>query len=182
MPFPQRSKNRRISVSPNGFSGTARRTETRNLSALPHLPFPGLPRNSPPTPQGALSCRCAAIHLVARLRKLRPCFFCHRQRKTAIPLPGVVFFGTFLLDKQKKGTPPSRVGSFVSLFFKMTSPEPENSKSSLDKWRKPAIIGSTIEHLIKSGGGNGPVKPGNLRKLKVPNPAVRRKMRLERQF
>ena len=26
------------------------------------------------------------------------------------------------------------------------------------------------------------MKPGNLRKLKVPNPAVRRKMRLKRQF
>ena len=30
---------------------------------------------------------------------------------------------------------------------------------------------SKIEHLIKSGGGNGPVKPGNLRKRGVPNPA-----------
>jgi hypothetical protein len=36
----------------------------------------------------------------------------------------------------------------------------------------------TTEHLIKSGGGNGPVKPGNLQMRKVPNPAVRRKMRL----
>ena len=68
------------------------------------------------------------------------------------------------------------------MFFKMTSPEPENSETVLDKRKKPAIIGSTIEHLIKSGGGNGPVKPGNLRRLKVPNPAVRRKMRLKRQF
>ena len=37
---------------------------------------------------------------------------------------------------------------------------------------------TTIEHLIKSGGGNGPVKPGNLQFCVVPNPAVRRKMRL----
>ena len=41
------------------------------------------------------------------------------------------------------------------------------------------MIRPTNEYLIKSGGGNGPVKPGNLRRLKVPNPAVRRKMRLE---
>ena len=40
----------------------------------------------------------------------------------------------------------------------------------------------TIEHLIKSGGGNGPMKPGNLRKRKVPNPAVKRKMRLYEHF
>ncbi len=167
VPFPQRSKNARKSVSAQHFSLPRKVDRKRNLSTLPHLPFPGLLRDGPP---------------MARLRKLRPCFSCHRQRKAAIPLPGVVFIGTFLLDKQKKGTPPSRVGSFVSLFFKMTSPEPENSETVLDKWRKPAIIGSTIEHLIKSGGGNGPVKPGNLRRLKVPNPAVRRKMRLKRQF
>ena len=31
--------------------------------------------------------------------------------------------------------------------------------------------------LIKSGGGYGPVKPGNLQNCKVPNPAVKsRKM------
>ena len=29
--------------------------------------------------------------------------------------------------------------------------------------------------LIKSGGGNGPMKPGNLRKRKVPNPAKQSK-------
>ena len=40
------------------------------LPALPRLPFAGLLRNDPPT---------------ARLRKLRPRFFCHRQREAAIP-------------------------------------------------------------------------------------------------
>jgi hypothetical protein len=28
-----------------------------------------------------------------------------------------------------------------------------------------------LNSLIKSGGGNGPVKPGNLQDRKVPNPA-----------
>ena len=32
--------------------------------------------------------------------------------------------------------------------------------------------------LIKSGGGNGPMKPGNLLFIKVPNPAAKRKMRI----
>ena len=33
-------------------------------------------------------------------------------------------------------------------------------------------MGSTNEYfLIKSGGGNGPMKPGNLTMIKVPNPA-----------
>ena len=53
-----------------------------------------------------------------------------------------------------------------------------NDKISLDKRHKPVIMHYTIEHLIKSGGGNGPVKPGNLQICKVPIPAVRRKMRL----
>ena len=51
------------------------------------MPFPGLLRYGPPTPQGALSCRCAAIHLVARLRKLLAPFICHRQREPAILPP-----------------------------------------------------------------------------------------------
>ena len=38
--------------------------------ALPHLPFPGLLRDGPPT---------------ARLRKLRAAFFCHRQRQAPRP-------------------------------------------------------------------------------------------------
>jgi hypothetical protein len=34
----------------------------------------------------------------------------------------------------------------------------------VDKGQKAAIIALlTIKYLIKSGGGNGPVKPGNLR-------------------
>ena len=32
--------------------------------------------------------------------------------------------------------------------------------------------------LIKSGGGNGPMKPGNLLFIKVPNPAAKREMRI----
>ena len=35
---------------------------------------------------------------------------------------------------------------------------------TIDKPVKAVIMYVTIEHLIKSGGGNGPVKPGNLRK------------------
>ena len=53
---------------------------------------------------------------------------------------------------------------------------------AVDKPEKPDIIQATIKHLIKSGGGNGPVKPGNLRDRKVPNPAVRRKMRLMKRL
>ena len=34
---------------------------------------------------------------------------------------------------------------------------------TIDKPVKAVIMYVTIEHLIKSGGGNGPVKPGNLR-------------------
>ena len=60
----------------------------RPLATLPQVPFPSLLRDGPPTPQGAFSCRCAAIHLVARLRKLRPRFVCHWQRETAIPPEG----------------------------------------------------------------------------------------------
>ena len=41
------------------------------LPALPHLPFPGLLRDDPP---------------MARLRRKRVCFFCHRQRSPAFPL------------------------------------------------------------------------------------------------
>ena len=109
VPFPQRSKNRRNRVSPNGFSPHRKADRKRNLSTLPHLPFPGLLPNGPP---------------MARLRKLRPCFSCHRQRKAAIPLPGVVFFGTFLLDKQKKGTPSSQREILRRLrLLRMTGPE-----------------------------------------------------------
>ena len=39
-------------------------------ATLPRLPFPGLLRNGPP---------------MARLRRLRPAFFCRRQRQGAIP-------------------------------------------------------------------------------------------------
>ena len=47
------------------------------------MPFPGLLRYGPPTPQGAFSCRCAAIHLVARLRKLLAPSRCRWQREGA---------------------------------------------------------------------------------------------------
>ena len=64
-------KQKKVALSSAAPSLPARRSETRNPAALPHLPFPGLLRDGPPT---------------ARLRKLRPRFFCHRQREAAIPL------------------------------------------------------------------------------------------------
>ena len=70
------------------------------LLRLAALPFPGLLRCGPPT---------------ARLRKLRPCFFCHRQRKSAIlfgrtkrkwtPLPS-----SPLVSPRPYGAPPFRQG------------------------------------------------------------------------
>ena len=42
---------------------------------------------------------------------------------------------------------------------------------SLDNPTKPAMIYMKIESLIKSGGGNGPMKPRQPVYFKVPNPA-----------
>jgi len=51
-------------------------------------------------------------------------------------------------------------------------------KKTLDKRKKELYIKAQLHtSLIKSGGGNGPMKPGNLQ-CKVPNPAARRKMRI----
>ena len=44
---------------------------------------------------------------------------------------------------------------------------------SLDKSGKyDNIPEKNAYSLIKSGGGNGPMKPGNLAEAKVPNPAA----------
>ena len=40
------------------------------------------------------------------------------------------------------------------------------SEKSVEYYKKIAYS------LIKSGGGNGPMKPGNLAEAKVPNPAA----------
>ena len=48
-----------------------------------------------------------------------------------------------------------------------------NSEISVDFSEKICRIYKEIAYsLIKSGGGNGPMKPGNLAKAKVPNPAA----------
>lgn len=47
----------------------------------------------------------------------------------------------------------------------------------IDKAANLAIIAKKTEHLIKSGGGNGPVKPGNLR-VQGAKSGGERKMRL----
>ena len=44
--------------------------------------------------------------------------------------------------------------------------------------RSSAIMQKKTEHLIKSGGGNGPVKPGNLRRQGAKSGGDYRKMRL----
>ena len=48
---------------------------------------------------------------------------------------------------------------------------PLSRKKILDKYRITCIMMAQLNSLIKSGGGNGPVKPGNLQDRKVPNPA-----------
>ena len=48
----------------------------------------------------------------------------------------------------------------------------------LDKRNFAVIILRKTEHLIKSGGGNGPVKPGNLRKRGAKSGGDYREMRL----
>ena len=46
-------------------------------------------------------------------------------------------------------------------------------EKSVDFFRKTSRIYKEIAYsLIKSGGGNGPMKPGNLAEAKVPNPAA----------
>ena len=48
-----------------------------------------------------------------------------------------------------------------------------NFEISVDFSEKICRIYKEIAYsLIKSGGGNGPMKPGNLAKAKVPNPAA----------
>ena len=46
-----------------------------------------------------------------------------------------------------------------------------NQNFSLDFSGGFCIIRVQLNSLIKSGGGNGPMKPGNLLHSKVPNPA-----------
>ena len=49
----------------------------------------------------------------------------------------------------------------------------ENKKKVLTFFEKISRIYKEIAYsLIKSGGGNGPMKPGNLAEAKVPNPAA----------
>ena len=49
-------------------------------------------------------------------------------------------------------------------------------ENGIDKFKKESIIVTQLHtSLIKSGGGNGPMKPGNLMKIKVPNPAAKTK-------
>ena len=48
----------------------------------------------------------------------------------------------------------------------------KKTQNALDFYRKYCRIGAELHiSLIKSGGGNGPMKPGNLI-IKVPNPAA----------
>ena len=49
----------------------------------------------------------------------------------------------------------------------------KNQEKTVDNFEKILIIYKEIAYsLIKSGGGNGPMKPGNLAEAKVPNPAA----------
>ena len=49
----------------------------------------------------------------------------------------------------------------------------EKATGGIDNGEKTDIMQKEKLHsLIKSGGGNGPMKPGNLHFCKVPNPAV----------
>ena len=48
-----------------------------------------------------------------------------------------------------------------------------NKEKSVDFFEKISKIFKEIAYsLIKSGGGNGPMKPGNLAEAKLPNPAA----------
>ena len=52
-----------------------------------------------------------------------------------------------------------------------------NCRKTLDSGVQTDIMTLTTEHLIKSGGGNGPVKPGNLLKARCQIRRGNRKMR-----
>lgn len=54
----------------------------------------------------------------------------------------------------------------------------EKIRLILDKPKNAVIIHTKTEHLIKSGGGNGPVKPGNLRRRGAKSGGDYREMRL----
>ena len=95
VPFTQRSKNRRNSVSPNGFSGTARRTE---IEISPPC------RNAIPGPASRRPANGAAAEIAALL--LLPPAAQGRNSP-----PKCRFLCPFLLDKQKKGgivSPPAQ--------------------------------------------------------------------------
>ena len=102
VPFPQRSKNRRNSVSPNGFSGTARRTETRNLSTLPQCHSRACFATARQHP------RVPSLAAARQFTLWRGCGNCGLassatwQRKAAIPLLSVVFFATFFWTSKRK--------------------------------------------------------------------------------
>ena len=67
-------------------------------ATLPRLPFPGLLRNGPP---------------MARLRRLRPAFFCRRQRQGAIPFIQREAFGEgHTLEGHRRPSPAGRNQDF----------------------------------------------------------------------
>ena len=64
------------------------------------------------------------------------------------------------------GYPEKVYNGIVNLSWK-------NVETGLDKLKKMCKIYVQLHiSLIKSGGGNGPMKHGNLAKAKVPNPAA----------
>ena len=58
------------------------------------------------------------------------------------------------------------------VYHRIVNNKREKGRKTLDNYRKTDIITYELHtSLIKSGGGNGPMKPGNLQS-KVPNPAA----------
>ena len=124
VPFPQRSKNRRNSVSPNGFSGTARRTE---IEISPPC------RNAIPGPASRRPANGAAAEIAALL--LLPPAAQGRNSP-----PECHFLCPFLLDKQKKG------GSYL------LQRKEKNWTSSLVRMRSGAAGQYSFAFLFPHGG------------------------------
>ena len=110
---------------------------------MPQLPLAGLLRNGPPT---------------ARLRKYRPRFFCHRQRKAGIPrargrlcvrpYPPVCALGTSPEGGSKERGRPGRgdglapgARSFVAALLRMTEGRTGKGMKKKDRRRPPVVTG-----------------------------------------
>ena len=107
MPFPQRSKNARKSVSPQHFSGTARWEKTKSLH-LAAFAIPGpasrRPANTPGCPLLPLcgNSPCGAAAEIAALLLLPPA----AQGRNSPPWCRFLCYLSF--GQQKKGTSPTR--------------------------------------------------------------------------